>query len=1517
MAMAATGASAGPLAGNPFATEGNGLALARGDGLAPTQGDGPAPAGTPSRYEEVILADHPIIYLPLTETSGSIAFDHSKNGLDGTYDLGVVHEGPGPLLDEPNVAVYGEGQVVSQSGDKLPSGSSPRTVEFWLHNVATESFTPFRYGDIEGGHGFAVTLHTGTLTVEANGHSVSATTADGFGHWCCDGTGWHMVDVTYDGTSADIYQDGQLIGSGTLGAAETEVPGQGLRLDTSHNACCGGAAPYGFAETAVYPTVLSPEQIGAHWSAGASLHEESECAPMPTGPYPKAVLEDSPLVYYRVGERAAYPADRVAFDSSGHCDNGTLDLGATSGDGALTGDENNAIFGEGQVVFQSGEELPSESAPRTVEFWLHNVATESFTPLRYGDIEGGHGFAVTLHTGTLTVEANGHSVSATTNDGFGHWCCDGTGWHMVDVTYDGTSADIYQDGQLIGSGPLPEVDTLTPGQGLRLDTSHNACCGGAAPYGLDEVAIYPSALTSAQIVAHWEAASVPPAGEAIIAGTVANGGGGRVQACPTSGEPCHVDPYGIDTSGAFHMLVPEGTYTVTVFAPPGSNAGPKTFGPLTVPPSDLSLHTGFTTPGGIPEEQSLSSPGRGTQEDVVPTINWGEPSTVTVKGCKGGFGFVFVHATNTSTGAREVRTAALTETSAESGAYTAQLPPLAPLHGQAGVESSVSCPGHSHVIPDGGSSNGGMPVLLGGTGFTGATAVHFGAAAASSFTVEADNRISAVAPSGTGDVPVTVTGASGATINVGMYHYFDITSLEKGSGPAGGGETIAIYGHGFTNATGVVFGTMLAQSYTVVNDEEILAKTPVGVGTVNVQVIDGLALTQPTAQTRYAYQGGPAGSSGISENVDNAASFSLAAQDAGLCSSIPDPSDSGGIDFRPLCNNVQDELSPIHFFGDSLAALGIFAGPVLCIAGGPIACAAVIGAEVGYWAWRVGVRACLFNCPNGELWNLWIDPSGTVVDTTGNPIQGAEATLLGEVSGTGAFAALEPSGGAIEPAENPEQTSASGQFDWDALAGTYEVEASAPGCHAPGQAGQANVFTSPFVIPPPAVGLMLTLECPATTAPVPKITGLSVSSGSTAGGNVVDILGEGLAGVRTVHFGPNISVHVQPLSAYAVAAIVPAGTGTVDVTASGAGGTSVTGESDRYTYAAPLVSESSPVVESVAPNTGPLSGGTVVTIKGNHLGGALAVQFAGASSTQVTPISASEVRAVAPAAAFPARVDITVTTSAGSSAPTLADGFVYGSPPPPVATGVALTPSQGAAPLGQAITLEAIVAPTDGGGSVAFYADGSSTPLGNCGAQALTMKDGVYKASCSTSSLVIGSHALSATYSGDASYAESSGATSVLVTHTAEEAAKAQAEEEVEKRAEEAAKEQAEEEAATRKRVGEEANQKTGAEAVAKRQAEEAAAAKRSGLGLREEKSNPKPPSHAQLLANALKACKKEPKQKREKCEDAARKDYGHKAKPKGKHGKRRKLATEPRSIRSSSALHWATPSSVRPAASL
>jgi hypothetical protein len=66
--------------------------------------------------------------------------------------------------------------------------------------------------------------------------------------------------------------------------------------------------------------------------------------------------------------------------------------------------------------------------------------------------------------------------------------------------------------------------------------------------------------------------------------------------------------------------------------------------------------------------------------------------------------------------------------------------------------------------PNVGPPSGGTSVTITGTNFTGATAVHFGPTAAPSFTVNSDTSITAVSPSGTGFVQVTVTTKEGTSV---------------------------------------------------------------------------------------------------------------------------------------------------------------------------------------------------------------------------------------------------------------------------------------------------------------------------------------------------------------------------------------------------------------------------------------------------------------------------------------------------------------------------------------------------------------------------------------------------------------------------------------------------------------------------------------------------------------------------------------------------------------------------------
>jgi hypothetical protein len=86
--------------------------------------------------------------------------------------------------------------------------------------------------------------------------------------------------------------------------------------------------------------------------------------------------------------------------------------------------------------------------------------------------------------------------------------------------------------------------------------------------------------------------------------------------------------------------------------------------------------------------------------------------------------------------------------------------------------------------------------------------------------------------------------------------------------------------------------------------------------------------------------------------------------------------------------------------------------------------------------------------------------------------------------------------------------------------------------------------------------------------------------------------------------------------------------------------------------------------------------------------------------------------------------------------------------PPAVQTSsTTISASTSSVVYGQAVSATATVSGTDGGGTVNFY-DGSS-PILACQSVALTLVSATYQAQCSAPSLAAGSHAISASYSGD------------------------------------------------------------------------------------------------------------------------------------------------------------------------
>ena len=180
------------------------------------------------------------------------------------------------------------------------------------------------------------------------------------------------------------------------------------------------------------------------------------------------------------------------------------------------------------------------------------------------------------------------------------------------------------------------------------------------------------------------------------------------------------------------------------------------------------------------------------------------------------------------------------------------------------------------------------------------------------------------------------------------------------------------------------------------------------------------------------------------------------------------------------------------------------------------------------------------------------------------------------------------------------------------------------------------------------------------------MSSVSPVAGPTGGGNTVTINGTNFLSGTTVKFGTTASAMVTFVSATQLKAVAPAhAAGTVDVTVTTLGGTSAIVAGDHYTYDLP------PTVSSVSPVAGPTGGGNTVTINGTNFLSGMTVKFGTTASAMVTFVSATQLKAVAPAHAA-GTVDVTVTTLGGTSAIVAGDHYAYGPP-----TASSFTPTSG------------------------------------------------------------------------------------------------------------------------------------------------------------------------------------------------------------------------------------------------
>ena len=106
-----------------------------------------------------------------------------------------------------------------------------------------------------------------------------------------------------------------------------------------------------------------------------------------------------------------------------------------------------------------------------------------------------------------------------------------------------------------------------------------------------------------------------------------------------------------------------------------------------------------------------------------------------------------------------------------------------------------------------------------------------------------------------------------------------------------------------------------------------------------------------------------------------------------------------------------------------------------------------------------------------------------------------------------------------------------------------------------------------------------------------------------------------------------------------------------------------------------------PTITSVSPGSGPLTAGTLITIKGSNLTGASIITIGGVATTNIVVVSGTSVTTIAPANSVAGAKDVALTTVGGTT--TLPNAFTYIAAP----TITSVSPISGPLTAGTAITI--------------------------------------------------------------------------------------------------------------------------------------------------------------------------------------------------------------------------------------
>ncbi|WP_168187246.1 IPT/TIG domain-containing protein [Salinibacterium sp. UTAS2018] len=554
-------------------------------------------------------------------------------------------------------------------------------------------------------------------------------------------------------------------------------------------------------------------------------------------------------------------------------------------------------------------------------------------------------------------------------------------------------------------------------------------------------------------------------------------------------------------------------------------------------------------------------------------------------------------------------------------------------------------PAITDVDPTSGPVTGGTSVTLTGTDFNGSTGVTFDGTAGTDFTVVSDTEITVTSPAhAAGGVEVIIQHPAGASDDA-EFTYTPvpvISSLDPDFGPIAGGTAVTITGSDFTDATAVTFDGTEGTIFTVVSDTQITVTSPAhALGAVDLIIERDSGDSAPET---FTYRGAPTVSNMTPVEGPLAGGTAVTITGTGFTGSTGVTFDGAdGTSFTVVSDTEITVSSPahaaetidvivVHPIGNADAGEFTYtAAPIISSLSpniGPIDGGTAVTITGSGFTGSTGVT---FDGDDGTLFTVVSDTEITVT-TPAHEVAVVDVVVLNTPANStpGAFSYQEaPTVSGIAPDEGP-------------LAGGTEVTITgtgftgATGVTFDGEDGTSFTVVSDTeitVTTPAGVegAAAVVVEHPAgdasagdfTYVAAPTISAMDPDLGPIAGGTEVTITGTGFTDATGVTFDGDDGTSFTVVSDTEITVSSPAhAAGAVAVVVEHVGGDTAAGD---FIYLA------NPSVTDLAPTSGPLAGGTEVTITGTGFTGATGVTFDGDAGTSFTVVSDTEITVTSPA----------------------------------------------------------------------------------------------------------------------------------------------------------------------------------------------------------------------------------------------------------------------------------------------